>query len=449
MQITKELFVIPSGEGRDTFILYAPLKGELFEVTGGVINVLKDIQAKRKIDGQKGVLRRLRKAGVVTYQPEKERFHEDKELKFAPTNVTLFPTNDCNLRCLYCYASAGEHKPELMDFETARASIDFIAENAEAKGKKGISVGFHGGGEPFMNFKLMKEAVDYARKTAKERELQLTTSSATNGVLQKGQLEWIVNNLNILNISLDGPKEIQDFQRPLKPNRGSSYEQVAETLRFLENVKYRTYGIRSTITEHNVDKMAGIVELFHALAPSLKSFHFEPIHECGRCSSTNMKGVDAERFVQRFIEAVKKGEEFGIDVYYSGGKVDAITDHFCGASGSNFFVTPTGNVTSCLEVSRPDDHRAEIFVFGRLQDSKFRFDYDKLASLRARTVHNMPYCEDCYAKFSCAGDCPAKVISSSGSILDPSKNGRCELTQKVLLHNLKRQLNKKAGKNGE
>jgi len=126
-----------------------------------------------------------------------------------------------------------------------------------------------------------------------------------------------------------------------------------------------------------------------------------------------------------------------LDAYYSGSRLQSASDYFCGAVGRNFFITPAGNITTCLEVCRENDKRNEIFVIGNYQDGSFSLDRERIMKLKQRTVDNIPYCSDCFAKYSCSGDCPAKVYEQSGDLLDPSNNLRCDANIAIQMHEIK------------
>lgn len=135
-----------------------------------------------------------------------------------------------------------------------------------------------------------------------------------------------------------------------------------------------------------------------------------------------------------------------MEVYYSGGRLGQAVHSFCKAAGDNFFVTVDGDVSSCLEVTDSKNPRAGTFVYGKIGDG-VEISKEKLTQLRARVVENLPYCNDCFAKYSCAGDCLAKVHAQSGDMFDTSSNRRCEINRGALLYSIENKL--KGGKNGE
>jgi uncharacterized protein len=367
-----------------------------------------------------------------------------KEREFCPTAVTLLPTYDCNLRCQYCYANAGIDARCTMQPEVAFAAADLIIANAMKLGEKRISFSFHGGGEPLLqnNRSLVMSSVEYARARAKEHDLKVSVSAVTNGMIAGDYLGWIIDNFNNLNISMDGPEDVQNAQRPTAGD-GGSFERVKRTIDRLEERGFK-YSLRATITEKSVDRMEEILQYFAENMKGSKSYHLEPLFECGRCETTDAHAPAPGTFLERMVNTKTIAEKLGVEIYYSGGKMDSCTDRFCGACGSNFFVTPTGHVTTCLEACRPSEIGSKPFIVGEYDASKqaFVFDQGKISALQRRTIDNIPYCADCFCKYSCAGDCPAKVYAVSGDMFDPSKNARCIVNQGLLIDELSRKLKK-------
>lgn len=445
MKINKELFVIPEGKG--SYILYTPLQGHVMKVNSGVIGTLQVIQKGRSIDGLDfKIIRDLFRKNVLVIDSFVQRlFHKTAFIKYAPTGVTLMPSFDCNLRCVYCYSEGGENPGEDMTWDIAKSAIDFVVDNCRENPfrNKKAHLGFHGGGEPLLekNKPLINRSVDYFRKECAKYSLDASVSSATNGLLSKRNLEWAVETFDHLNISLDGMEDIQNAQRP-KPLGRPSFKNVMGTIHFLEDKKYK-YGIRSTITRESVSQMPEIVEFFHGISPSLKSFHLEPLHECGRCKTTSTRAPSPIKFLKYSLKAREVGEKFGISLAYSGAKLGNIHDTFCGAAGRNFFVTPQGYATTCLEVCRDTDSRKDIFIIGKYdsEKNKFVFDNRKIETLKNRIVENIPHCEDCFAKYNCSGDCLAKIYGDTGDLHNTRKNPRCSINRGLLYDEIQKKLN--------
>jgi len=431
MHLTKELFVIPH---KDRFILYAPLKRTVAEVNGDMVNLLKRLKAGEDIGGLEKRLDKLKQLGIVT-DGETPIAEYVPKTDYTPTTVTLIPSLDCNLKCVYCYSNAGEGVEKTMDTEVGKAAIDFVIGNAlVTRDKKAVLV-FHGGGEPFLNrnMGMVRNAVEYFKNQTSSNGLKSDVVGTTNGVMNKKTLEWVASNFDTLNISLDGPEDIQNEQRPTKGG-GRSFPQVMKTIEYLESRGFK-YHLRATITRESVSRIPEIVEFFNSIS-STDRIILEPLYECGRCNTSNAKAPDPEEYIKYLSESRKIAKALGKKADFSGSVVDGIYDCFCRSLDSGFFcVLPDGNVSSCLEVSDESDPRARVFMTGKYDpDAKeFTFHKDRIQTLRSRNVDNIPYCKDCFAKYNCAGDCPSKCYAQSGSLFDLSFNAdRCEMAQGVI-----------------
>ena len=422
-------------------VVYAPFRGLSFLCNDATANVLFQIQQGTYIqngdEAELKLLKFLEEKGIINGNNEKPTFHQN-EVMFQPTMVTLFLTNNCNLRCVYCYASSGDAVVRTMPWEMAKAAIDYVAHNAKETGHKQFSVGFHGGGEPLLCWSLFQRCVEYAKETAEKIGLRASCFSATNGVLSRRQVEWIAKHLDSLSISLDGPEDVQNAQRPLA-NGKASYAAVERTIKILDTHHF-DYGIRSTITNLNVHQMSEMVEMFHERFAT-KQLHFEPLFVCGRCLHSKIAAPSYRVFMREFLKASKVAARYGMKVRYSGLRVDTITNAFCGACTDNFCVTPEGMVSSCYEVLVAGDPRSDLFFYGRYDPQTQNFDIsdEKRRGLHALSVEKIPYCTNCIAKWHCAGDCPSKV--SYESTVDGKRGSvRCltnqYLTQRSILERM-------------
>ncbi len=423
--------------GDDRYYLYAPLRRGLAVVNGAAARVVA-----RYLDGgiddlpppAVAVIEQLTERGLLGSSPPKPPLFPD-DYTFQPHEVTLFPTTRCNLRCRYCYADAG-HRVETMPWEIARAAIDRVASNAGLLGAPRFGVGFHGGGEPLLEWEFVVRCVEHARRAAADRGLDADIYAATNGLLTAGQRAFVAEHFSTVNISLDGPPDIQDRNRP-RVDGGGSYAGVAATLRDFD-ARGMHYGVRSTVTRGMVERLVEVVEHLHGEF-GLAYLHLEPVWNCGRCRSSGTRPPDADEFVRHFVAASERGRELGLEVHYSGARIDVLTSRFCAAPGDGFSVLPDGRVSSCYEVLEPSDPRAEVFHYGHFDGAtgEFVFDTDRLARLQGFSVEHLEYCADCFCKWHCAGDCLAKVFERCGR---PHHEGsdRCQLNRELTLAALDR-----------
>ncbi len=428
-ELTTDVFTFPNN---GKHIIYAPFRHTMILTNEATVNLLADIKAgtfEWTDDAeQHKMIAFLREKGILDSKPDRIP-KPPNTTSFEPTAVTLFPTNQCNMRCIYCYASAGEAPPQFMPWKIARAAIDLVAENAKKLNVKHFSVGFHGGGEPTLDWNLFTKCVEYSKKVSDHIGIKVLNSVATNAVFNQKQIDWILKNLHSMSVSLDGPADVQNVQRPLA-NGKPSFDIVHRNIKALDAAGF-SYGVRSTITNYNVNRMSEIVRYFIENYKT-KQIQFEPLFLCGRCHTSNIDAPDYATFMTEFLKANEIADAHKVKLAYSGLRLGGVTSTFCGACGSNFSVTPEGDVTSCFEVSDRKDPRSPVFFFGQWNDKNNSFETrtDKLDYLRSFNVQNISYCQDCIAKWHCAGDCLAKVAYDQDLEGDRGST-RCQLNQEI------------------
>ena len=432
----EELFVVRGTA--DTFFLYAPLRRVVVSLNSDAVNsVARFLQggAASLAPAETRVVQQLRDAGLFT-DPLPQPPTTPDDYVFRPHEVTLFPTTRCNLRCIYCYADGGTRSVD-MKWEIAQAAIEFVIGNAKAVGRDDFIVGFHGGGEPTVNWKLIRQATIYARQRAEELGLDVKIHCATNGVMSPSQRDFVVENFTGINISFDGPEDIQDRQRPLA-NGDGSFARVMETIDHFQETRF-PFGVRVTLTEESSARLCEIVRFFHDRCPQLDQLHVEPVWQCGRCRTTGERPPSEEQFIAHFIEAYELAQKLGFSLFYSGARLDVLTNKFCAAPGDGFSVTPEGFVSSCFEVADPTDQRAELYHYGRYDEGlgKFTIDQERVARLRRLRVENIPQCQDCFCKWHCAGDCLAKALPGTRPD-DHVGSPRCSLNREITRFQLER-----------
>ncbi|MDR0429599.1 MAG: radical SAM protein [Tannerellaceae bacterium] len=431
--LNDNLFVIRRDE--TTFILYSPLNRKAGVINRSGVNTIARYFEQETLSEKEadyiGLLyenRFLNKTGLP-----KPIFPDN--YSFMPHEVTLFLTSRCNLRCRYCYAEAGK-KNEDMAFETARAAIDLVAHNAGLAGLPQFTVGFHGGGEPTMAWELMTETVKYAYQVADDKGLDVEIFAASNGMFNEKQRDFILHNFTNLNISIDGPADIQDYNRPAV-NGAGSFAVIRDNLKFFDENDF-SYGVRATVTERNVRRMEEVVEWFKAEF-NVRYLHIEPVWQCGRCLTSGEKAPSDEDFIQYYIKAYEKAEQLGVNLIYSGLRLDALLSKFCAAPGDGFNVLPDGSVTSCYEITEKEDPKAELFHYGKYDPEKktFEFEQEKIKRLQQYSVENIAWCRDCFCKWHCAGDCISKVFDESHSF-EHQGSSRCKLNRQLTIMQLEK-----------
>lgn len=421
-----EIFVVYDTEGP---ILYAPLRQLTARLNeSAVATVGRFLYGKEALPEDTSVLETLTYHGFFepSTPPQTQQINK-------PTEVTLFPSDGCNLRCRYCYASA-EKKQTTLSFSAGAAAIDRVSYNAKELGQEDFVVGFHGNGEPTTAFHLVRKLCKHAQEVGSQLNLIPKLSMATNGVFGTEVCDYLIDNFSGINVSFDGLPDIQNTQRPLE-NGADSFPFVDATLQALD-ASNTHYGIRATITATSVSRLTEIAAFVTQNYPHCDSLNIEPAWEWGRCLQTNEKAPEASTFIEQFISARNICENANMSLVFSSVRTDVIHDAFCGVNNDGFTVTPEGLVTSCFEVSRLSDPRANTFIYGHFDEEQGFFSYndETRAALHTLNVYAKPDCADCFCKFHCCGDCPAKSISGESS------NNRCQITRALTLDALSRRL---------
>ncbi|MDR2809886.1 MAG: radical SAM protein [Tannerellaceae bacterium] len=437
--VNSNLFVVER-DGADTYFLYSPLNRKL-----GLINAA-GVDTLNKFFGQQALSEKENNYISELYQ---NKFLNDEELTppvfpknygFFPHEVTLFITSRCNLRCRYCYAEAGKKSVD-MDFRMAQAAVDLVAHNAGYAGLPKFAVGFHGGGEPTTAWPLLTDIVEYAKKTAEKKGLDVELFAATNGMLNKVQREYILRNFTGLNISFDGPADIQDFYRPTVGGAGS-FATVRDNLKFFSEAGF-PYGIRATVTDQSVCRLVEMVEwMKQEFNPDF--LHVEPVWQCGRCLTTGEHSPSDNDFIRYFTLARQRAEEMGLQLVYSGLRIDSLLSKFCAAPGDGFNVLPEGIVTSCYEITEGSDPKAELFHYGYYspETQSFVFDKEKIERLKHYSVEYLDFCRNCFCKWHCAGDCISKVFGADSTFAHKGSS-RCRLNRNLTRIQLEKMINYK------
>jgi uncharacterized protein len=424
--LSAEVYTIPLSTNR--YLVYAPVRRAAFVANSSLVNLIADLKDGCYQPSKETVaaIEFLRQLQIVDGGPEAQPIETFIGLP-EPTNVTLFLTTVCNLRCTYCYASAGDRPVKSMKLETAKRGIDFVVRNALKRQAGAFEVGYHGGGEPTVLWSVLTQSHAYARQRASETGLRLQSSSATNGVLSDDKIDWVIGNLNSVTISFDGLPQAQDKHRLTVLGQGSS-ARVEHTMRRLDAAGYR-YGVRMTVTQDNIPLLAESVEyVLSNFKPS--ALQVEPSYRLGRWQGA--PSAETEDFISAFRDARSRAKGFAQDLHYSGARVGTLTNHFCGISRDSFSLSPDGNVSACFEVFAEDLPWADHFFYGRPSpgDPGYQFNEKVLAHLRSQSVEHREYCHDCFAKWSCAGDCYHKALSETGSE-EFVGTERCHITREI------------------
>lgn len=430
-----EIFALQTDDS-DQWMIYAPLAGKLSLVNKAAARETLLYAQNPQSSLESPIIRELIDSGYFEDEalPEIDVF---EEFDYRPVEVTLFPTEQCNLRCTYCYARAAAEGVKL-SWEIAKAAIEFVFDNAKDQ-KSGVSLLFHGGGEPTQGWPLIERALDFADHLSEQFNIPCTKALASNGVFSSAQAAVIAKRFDGITLSWDGP--LQDQQRPLRNGKGS-LSILQRNCRILSDSGSIGIHLRTTCTQSILHTLPQLPKLALELVPNLKSLQIEAAWASGRCEETACP--IASEFVRYFLEAFHIAKQLKLGLTYSGFQVNGIRTRFCGVSSPGFTVLSNGIISACYEVKDAHDPRSEWAHFGAFDPNtqKFVFDPQKINHLRTFDVRHYDYCKDCFCKWHCAGDCIAKTVPT-GIPSEHKGSPRCEinrsLTKAFLLESLQSQ----------
>ena len=342
--------------------------------------------------------------------------------------LCLHVSHTCNLTCDYCFAQAGRYHGEeaLMSFEVGQRALDFLLEHSGSH--KNLEVDFFGG-EPLLNWQVVKDLVAYARERERALGKHFRFTLTTNGVLIDGDvIDFCNREMTNVVLSLDGRREVHDRLRRTVNGRGSYDIVVPKFQQFAQARGEKNYYMRGTVTHYNPDFTQ---DLYHMADLGFYSLSMEPV-VCTPDSEYALTAEDIERVKGEY-------EALAIEMARRRGTPRAFTFYHynldlkhgpciykrvkgCGSGTEYLAVTPTGELYPCHQfVGEPE------FCMGDVRDGVTRPD------IRARfagcTLQTKPECRDCWAKYWCAGGCAANAYHACGSIQGVYKEG-CELFKK-------------------
>jgi uncharacterized protein len=359
-----------------------------------------------------------------------------RDAPWAPTSVTFSNTQKCTLRCTYCYADGGRLDDAVLPNDIADSAISLIIENSLALGAS-PSINFLGEGEATADWASFTYIIEAFEKRCSEAGLDAYISLSSNGVFSPSRLPYLKEHINRITFSVDGLADAHDASRVL-PNGKGSFRKVVSTMKACDLLGI-AYDIRCTATVGATGALPGFVA-WVAENLSAREIHVEPVFDNSPYALSAMPTDEPppQAFVSAYREARRIGAAYGVSLYYSSADLRFKTG-FCGVTGAeNVIVTSKGIVTSCNEVLRADDPRADTFQYGAwdVQEKRILIDQDRVARLGKVDVRNIDKCQSCFAKFNCAGDCYAKTEAQYGDLYSPEYTPRCEVTRELTRDNL-------------
>lgn len=358
----------------------------------------------------------------------KEYVADFKKRKTVVKALCLHIAHDCNLACRYCFAEEGEYhgRRALMSYEVGKKALDFLIANSG--NRQHLEVDFFGG-EPLMNWNVVKQLVEYGRSQEKEHNKKFRFTLTTNGVLLNDEImEFCNREMSNVVLSLDGRKEVNDKMRPFRSGAGSYDLIVPKFQKFAESRGDKDYFVRGTFTHENLDFSKDVL---HFADLGFKKMSIEPVvaepSEPYAIREEDLPQIldEYDKLAAEYVKRWKEGRGFTFFhfmVDLKQGPCVAKRLSGCGSGTEYLAVTPWGDLYPCHQFVGKEE-----FLLGNVDtgitNTAVRDEF-KLCNVYAKEK-----CRDCFARFYCSGGCAANSYNFHGSITDAYDIG-CEMQKK-------------------
>ncbi|NLJ98775.1 MAG: thioether cross-link-forming SCIFF peptide maturase [Tissierellia bacterium] len=392
-----------------------------------IVDLLKDRYDEKSIIQAYREIKVLESEGMLYSEPtnlDGMEYNKDNIVKA----LCLHVAHDCNLRCKYCFASQGDFKGDrsLMSLDVGKRALELLVKNSG--NRRNLEVDFFGG-EPLMNFDLVKKLVYYGRELEEKNNKHFRFTITTNGVLlNEDNIDFINKHMDNVVLSLDGRKEINDNMRKTVSGDGSYDIILPKFKELIEKRGDKEYYIRGTFTSYNIDFAKDALDFYEK---GFKKISIEPV-----VTSPDMDYALREEHIEPVLEEYEKFSKDYIKIK----KMDRnfLFFHFmidlnqgpciikravgCGAGSEYMAVTPEGDLYPCHQFVGDEDFKiGDVF--------KGVINIDIREQFKKANVYNKTECRNCWARFYCSGGCHANAYNHHKDIMKPYEIG-CEMEKK-------------------
>ena len=373
--------------------------------------------------------RELKKQGMLfTEDVYKGAIQQFQKRETVVKALCLHIAHDCNLACRYCFAEEGEYhgRRALMSFEVGKKALDFLIDHSG--NRRNLEVDFFGG-EPLMNWQVVKDLVAYGRSRENLYNKKFRFTLTTNGVLLNDEImEFANREMGNVVLSIDGRKEVHDYMRPFRSGAGSYDLIIPKFLKFAKSRNQENYYVRGTFTRHNLDFAKDVL---HLADLGFKQISMEPVvAQATEDYAIRPEDVPAvceqyDILAREMIKREKEGRGFNffhfmIDL--SGGPCVYKRLSGCGSGTEYLAVTPWGDLYPCHQFVGE-----EQFLLGNVDEGIVRPNICE--QFKNCNVYAKEKCQECFSRFYCSGGCAANSYNFTGRIDDVYEIG-CQLQRK-------------------
>lgn len=374
-------------------------------------------------------IKELTKAGqLFTKDIYEEYIGEVKQRKTVVKALCIHIAHDCNLACKYCFAEEGEYhgRRALMSYEVGKKALDFLITNSG--NRRNLEVDFFGG-EPLMNWQVVKDLVAYGREQEKIHNKNFRFTLTTNGVLLNDEVQEFLNKeMDNVVLSLDGRKEVNDKMRPFRNGKGSYDLIVPKFQKLADSRNQQKYYIRGTFTRDNLDFSNDVL---HFADLGFEQISIEPVvgeeSDFYAIREEDLPQIfeEYDKLAKEMVKRERKGKGFTFFHFMldlDGGPCVAKRLSGCGSGTEYLAVTPWGDLYPCHQFVGEEE-----FLMGNVDEGITKPEIAD--DFRGCSVYSKEKCKNCFARFYCSGGCMANSYKFHGSIHD-TYDVACEMERK-------------------
>lgn len=417
---SNHIFLIPIGRYFQTendayYIVYAPLAGKMLVADQDGLEQLPTLIPELTIRGD--ISRLFSKVNKVS------------DLQ----KMSVLPNHTCNFHCSYCYSAKGRSNVTLQQNVLDKSLEYFI--NPQRLNDRHLSLSFIGGGEPLLSWELVEHGIRYAHKLALRHGFNLRMTLTTNGSIMNEKIIQCLKEYQVLpNISFDILEEAQNKYR-------KHFDQVCNTIdRLCKNGLVPV--INATITPDTVERMTEMFCFMDVRFPEIKDMVFEPVVSDELFTTAKELGSFYDKYLEHFFavkdQAQKAKKNITCRIFKN---IDSLLERGC---PSKFTLTPQGDLSICYCTSSPKEKMYADRIYGKVDDKGVNIEEEKFQRINGINIYSFTKCENCFAKWHCAGGCMCPNDLYDETYL----NEICRFTKEMICRTLVQRLEEQCKEEG-
>ncbi|MBO7189930.1 MAG: radical SAM protein [Alistipes sp.] len=416
----KEIFAIPIGHNiglranDQVFVLYAPLSGYI-----SLIDRDDERAIREHIESQEPINKELQEVVDDIYLSTSNVPHVNDISK--TTKMSLLPSLACNFACSYCYSAKGRSST-ILSWEKAKIALDYFINPYRIKPQH-LSLFISGGGEPLLSWDITKKCIEYAFKRCQTLGYTIHISVVTNGSLITSEIaEFLSQHSCSVCVSFEVLQSLQDLQR-------KNFDIVNKNIQLLNDKGVRVM-LNSTITPTSVAYMEDMVNAVAERYPNIAQYTMEPVTSVDLFASRDKLGDFYNQFYINYLRSKEIAKHRNVPLRFT--YDDALRDITIRHCPGKFCITPQGTISACHLVSSPMEERYAECIYGEIADGEVKIDKERFDKLYSINLFHYDRCHDCFAKFSCGGECMTRNAIYPAEFMDEV----CKFNRRFILHQL-------------